>query len=157
MEIWKTIPGYTGYEISSHGRLKSVYKFASRILIQQKNESGYFIIKLRNDIGERHHLKIHRLVAIAFIYNEMGKPHVNHINGIKTDNRVENLEWVTMSENIRHAYKTGLRRIKLKSNDINDIYHSKERLKPLSLKYGVSISLISHIKNKKFLSSHIIE
>lgn len=70
---------------------------------------GYHQIGLRKD-GRYHQLYVHRLVAIVFIQNIDNKPFINHKNGIKTDNRVENLEWCTRSENMHHAWETQLRK-----------------------------------------------
>lgn len=72
---------------------------------------GYLSIRL-NKNGKRYKFKVHRLVAMNYIANPENKSQVNHINGIKKDNSFENLEWCTPSENMIHAYKTGL--IKLK-------------------------------------------
>ena len=71
-------------------------------------KNGYMSLELRMSDTNKRHL-VHRLIAEAFISNPDNKPIVNHINGIKTDNRIENLEWCTQSENIRHAIDTGLR------------------------------------------------
>lgn len=70
-------------------------------------ESGYYRICIKIDDCKKH-IAVHRLIAEAFIPNFENKPFVNHINGIKTDNQVENLEWVTNSENMIHAHQTGL-------------------------------------------------
>lgn len=82
-----------------------------QIMIPQKDEKGYLRIRLRYGDVDKYGAKtykIHRLVAENFIPNPDKKPQVNHINGDKTDNRVENLEWVTNTENINHAIETGL-------------------------------------------------
>ena len=94
----------SGYYATKEGNILSSRKFnVPTIMKSFTDKGGYLRVTL---LGETR--KVHRLVAIAFIPNPERKTQVNHINGIKTDNRVENLEWVTHSENMIHAYKTGL-------------------------------------------------
>jgi len=110
-EIWKIIPGYKGlYEVSNQGRVRSYSRGNNpRILKPEITWCGYARTALcRNGAFDRNHLSIHRLVAQAFIPNPENKPEINHKNGIKADNRVENLEWCTISENRKHAIATGL-------------------------------------------------
>lgn len=120
-EIWLPVVGYEGwYEVSSLGRTRSVTRsvrshsggfqikkgmILSPILTTGEC-GGYLLISLTKN-GERHGTGVHRLVAKAFIPNPENKPQVNHKNSIRNDNRVENLEWVTASENIRHGYARG--------------------------------------------------
>ena len=106
MEIWKTIIEYPNYEVSSEGRVRNTK--TGRVLRPCTNKDGYQRVGLRLN-GGQNRILIHRLVAHSFIPNLENKPQVNHINGIKTDNRVENLEWSTNSENQKHAYKNRLK------------------------------------------------
>jgi hypothetical protein len=122
MEIWKPIKGYKHYLVSNRGRIKSLdRKVASgiknnnqtikygRTLKPALKKNGYLTIMLYQEPGKRKTLTIHRLVCQTFIENPDNKPMVNHINGNKTDNRVKNLEWCTLSENMQHAIKNNLK------------------------------------------------
>lgn len=107
-EIWLPIEAYPNYEVSNEGRIRSLgtrKRHGVRILKQTLLSCGYLSISLCNDAGRKNYLS-HRLICEVF--HGKSDLHVNHKNGIKTDNRIENLEWVTRSENQRHAVKTGL-------------------------------------------------
>lgn len=110
-EIWKRIPGYSLYEISSMGRIKTFNQFGfgrTAIMKPALDKAGYWRTMLKRDLdGKIHTIKVHRLVAITFIPNPENKPQVNHINSKPDDNRLSNLEWVTRSENMIHAHRFG--------------------------------------------------
>lgn len=106
-EQWLPVVGFEDlYKVSNQGRVMSLHK-GERILIQE-NKKGYMqVVLCRN--GEHKKAIVHRIVAQAFVANPEGKPFINHINGIKNDNRIENLEWCTASENLYHAVRSGLK------------------------------------------------
>jgi hypothetical protein len=120
MEKWKDIVGWEGYyQVSSVGRIKSlerktisrgVKECVRKLHIQN---SGYLTVGLFKENKGQQFL-VHRLMALAFIKNTEKLDFVNHKNGIKTDNRIENLEWCTKGYNLKHAYDNGLKTISQK-------------------------------------------
>ena len=108
-EIWRDVVDYEGlYQVSSLGRVKSFQKGKLMIRSCTKTRQGYVIVSLMKRGIKRKIVRIHVLVARAFIPNPEGKPEVNHRFGNKLDNRVSELEWATQFENIRHACVMGL-------------------------------------------------
>lgn len=118
--MWKPIENYNSlYEVNEKGEIRSLYhwnghKYEKRkkpyILKQTNTTTGYKKVELAKD-GKKKSLRVHRLVATAFIPNPMNKPYINHIDGNRINNCVENLEWCTQHENVVHAYETGLNKI----------------------------------------------
>lgn len=117
-EVWQSVKGYEGiYEVSTYGRVKSLTrKIRSRYgcqrvvkgkVLYRKPRKNYIQVELCKK-GVRTQYLIHRLVANAFLPNPENKPQVNHKDGDKSNNNLQNLEWVTQSENQKHAIRTGL-------------------------------------------------
>ena len=170
-QIWKEIEGFEElYMVSNLGAIKSLekmwatYNSAIRtkpetIMKQSMDSNGYFQVCLSKGGRAKNYL-VHRLVAKAFIKNSENKKDINHINCVKTDNRVENLEWATRSENIRHALENnlvdsakgsrhGMSILKeedvIKIRSLGDKYTKKE----LAEMFGVGRRSINEILNKK--------
>ena len=177
-EIWKDIEGYEGiYQVSNIGRIKSFDRMVSnkgkpyiikgKIMAQYvrrsknlKQGDGYFAVGLRKEKKQKGYF-VHRIIALAFIPNPLNKPTVNHKDGNKLNNNINNLEWATHQENTKHAWKNGLcysnsvhgeehYRSKLTENDVLFIRECSETNEmstlELSIKYDVSRSHINRIK-----------
>lgn len=167
-EIWKDIPNYEGlYQVSNLGNFKSfdrIVKYNNvtvirkgRLLKLRQNRDGYsYTVFSVNSI--RKTIKPHRIVAEVFLKNPFNKPCVNHKNGIKHDNRIENLEWVTYSENTIHAVSIGLKKgkkngtshlCKLTKKQVNKIknMYSKGNISQfaISKQFNISQSQVSRI------------
>jgi hypothetical protein len=107
-EVWKNIEGYKDYYVSNMGRVKSTKNGNKKIIKQKADSLGkYLLVSLCKD-GFVKSCLVHRLVAKAFLKNKNKFPQVNHKDLNKKNNRVDNLEWVTASENSKHAYKNGV-------------------------------------------------
>ena len=114
-EVWKDVVGYEGlYKVSNLGRVKSLSKYdrlgrfhGERILHDCDNGNGYRIVNLKRD-GKQDMRTVHRLVMTAFVPNDNECSDINHIDGDKTNNHLDNLEWCTRRENMAHAVKNGL-------------------------------------------------
>lgn len=162
-EVWKDIPEYKGfYQASNLGQIRSVdrrisqlanggktrftYTKKGKILSQEKQNGGYLVVSICVN-NRRKVCTVHRLVASAFIENPNGHEEVNHRDGDKTNNRVENLEWLSRSENLKHSYRT----LKRKGNRKPIICIETKRVysscKEASDKTGINVSSINHAVN----------
>lgn len=103
--MWKTLDFNRNYKVSDKGEVVRIDR--NYYLKFFKDKDGYLSCTLRNEDGTKTKYRVHRLIAMAFIPNPLNKPEVNHINSIRDDNRAENLEWVTRSENEKHAFRDG--------------------------------------------------
>jgi uncharacterized protein YerC len=153
----KDVKDYEGlYFVNEIGEVFSYPKKTRkgiRKLLTNKHKQGYSLIDLCKDGKVKKHL-VHRLVAVAFLDNIDNKEQVNHINGNKEDNRVENLEWNTRSENQIHSIRLGLRttigeknsQSKINSKQVILILNDNRPYKEIQQDYKISISTISDIK-----------
>ncbi len=116
VELWMPIPDLSGYDVSNLGRVRSWWYprrsskasgfMSSPRLMKPYYHYGYPQVILHKN-RKPYSRKIHRLVALSFVSNPMNKPHINHINCVRSDARADNLEWVTPKENMAHAVSVG--------------------------------------------------
>lgn len=115
-EVFKDIPGYEGiYQVSNLGTVRSLERISKQghhlneyTFKKKYDKYGYVYVVLSQGSGKGKQWRVHRLVALTFIPNPENKPYVNHIDGIKDHNSIDNLEWCTAKENTQHAVRTGL-------------------------------------------------
>lgn len=156
-EKWLAVKGFEGlYEVSNLGRIKSIKYNRERLMKTSHQLNGYVKITLSKD-NVQYTSRVHRLVADAFIPRQEGRDYVNHIDGDKDNNAVSNLEWVSVSENNKHAFKLGLKCAKGENNgravlteaqviEIYQLAHSGRRVKDIAEQYKISRSSVCHIK-----------
>jgi HNH endonuclease/NUMOD4 motif len=154
LKNFKPIREIDNYLIDSTGRIFSCKRH--RLLVPNKSKFGYLRIGLC-DKNKKHIFFVHKLVASIFIDNPDNKSQVNHINGIKTDNRVCNLEWVTPKENTLHAHRTGLCSAKLTDEDVLMVWERRnESIKETAKLFNVDSSTICNIYSGKS-KQHLFE
>lgn len=118
-ELWKDIPNYEGlYQASNMGNIRSLDKIVpkwnkpykrkikGRVLKKHKANGGYNVVALHKNKNQKTY-KVSRLIGITWKDNPDNKPEINHKNSIRTDDRAENIEWCTRSENVKHSYDKG--------------------------------------------------
>ena len=183
-EIFLPVRQWDGlYEVSNFGRVRSLPRVTTRrdgtvqtwrgkIMGQTMNSSGYLTVRLSDDANERRSRPlVHRLVCEAFIPNPNNLPFVNHKNARRNDNRLENLEWITQRDNLRHAWSIGTRNrshlpikrgedsqnAKLTAHQVTeivDLWRSGASSRAIARRYGVGKTQVLRIKDGKSWTWH---
>lgn len=175
-EVWKDIAGYEGlYKVSNFGKVMrlanpEIYHSpkVSKLMSLCQDKDGYYIVGLTDRTKVRKTKRVHRLVALAFIPNPHNLKEINHINEIKTDNRVDNLEWCNTQYNLTYGHRLEYVRgenspnAKLTEADVREIRRTYKKgdlqygQSALGKKYGVShISIACIVKGRTW--KHLIE
>lgn len=171
IERWIDIQGYEGlYQISSHGNVRSLdrskkanhnnyYIAKGKLLKHSFNHKNYPEVALYNKEGKRRNHRIHKLVATNFLVKGSNQTQINHKDGIKSNNNIDNLEWCTGEENIYHAYETGLYKHGQESHlslltekEVLEIIELRKQgllQKEISQKFNVSVGAIANILSGK--------
>jgi len=155
MEHWKEI--FDGdYAVSMTGKImRLTYSrgtYPGKLLKPIMNPDGYHTVSLRGGDGQKRSYRVHRLVAAAFLESSPERPQINHKNGIRTDNRVENLEWCTNLENALHASRQGWLKhgskhksthlTELNVQEIRSQYARGEKMQALARVYGLTLGTL---------------
>lgn len=174
-EIWRDIKEYeTLYQVSNFGNVKSLSKLSKnkngiylkkeRFLKPTKNNKGYFHVKLYKNEGKiKNTISLHKLVGLNFLKNNNNYTEINHIDGNKSNNKSDNLEWCTRSHNVKETYRLNLRKentykgegnvtSKLKEKDvllIRSLYKEGVTIKELSKKFNVVNGTIGFVINNQ--------
>lgn len=164
-EEWRNIPGYEGlYQVSNIGRIRSLDRLVmkwngmrivhSQIISQIRSGNGYMSVTLSRD-GKKHQVTVHRLVAISFLDNPNNLPTINHKNGIRDDNRVDNLEWCSYSENNKHAFRVLGRNnshaVPVRCIETGDVFSS---MTDAAQAFGITTTSVSGVANGKYKQTH---
>lgn len=152
---WRYISGFLNrYKVNKGGE---IFDCEKSVLLVAKILRKYYSVRLKRE-NRWSAYSVHRILATTFIKNSQSKPQVNHKDGNKLNNNIENLEWCTASENIAHSFRTGLQkplyglnhyRRKFTEQDIKKIRASKKKQTVLAKEYNVWQSTISYIKSKR--------
>lgn len=154
-EIWKDIPNFENYKISNTGRIiakaryskwrnKNSYTYnKEKELKLTYDKDGYLKTALRDDLGKRHYFRVHRLVCITFLKNPNNYPVVNHKDGVKSNNHLNNLEWCSISQNTQHGFDVLNRKVD------GSKYHKKIKL------YDLNYNFISEFNSYDELAKHL--
>lgn len=163
-ELWADTSGYTDrYLVSNFGRVASLrapngWRQVPRFSKLKWEQRGYCFLDFTDDTG-RHVFRVHRAVARAFVPGYREELFVNHKDGDKSNNRADNLEWVTARDNVRHAYHTGLMPRKLSDTQLINIRHCKGSLPQYQIAeaFGVTPTTVSRVMRGRHPFAHRLE
>lgn len=155
---FKLVKGYSRrYLVTREG---TVFDFVRGRVVARFIKNGYLAVGLQDENGKSSNKYLHRILATAFIPNPSGLPCINHKNGDKLDDRIENLEWCTYGDNTKHAYRTGLnygRKTPIMCVDTGEVFSSvKECCGVHQIKYKTLLAHLNH-ENKICHGKHYIK